>query len=62
MLAWPGLVMTTSVELEDVSSPASAGEQVGWVNVMLGEQARRVPLVLAKDLDGAGLFWRLTHF
>ena len=61
LLTWPGLVMTTTVEIDDVSAPKSAGEQVGWLNVMLGEQVRRVPLVLAEDLDGAGIVWRLTR-
>jgi D-alanyl-D-alanine carboxypeptidase (penicillin-binding protein 5/6) len=62
LLSWPGMDMKTTVELDDFSAPKSAGEQVGWLNVMLGEQARRLPLVLAGDLEGAGLFWRLTHF
>jgi len=62
LLSWPGMNMKTTVELDDFSAPKSAGEQVGWLNVMLGDQARRLPLVLANDLEGAGLFWRLTHF
>jgi len=62
LLAWPGLVMTTTVELDAFSAPKSAGDQVGWVNVVLGEQARRLPLVLAKDLNGPGLPWRLRRF
>jgi D-alanyl-D-alanine carboxypeptidase (penicillin-binding protein 5/6) len=62
LLTWPGTVMTTMVELDKVSAPMSAGEQVGWVDVVLGEQARRLPLVLAEDLDGAGILWRLTQF
>jgi D-alanyl-D-alanine carboxypeptidase (penicillin-binding protein 5/6) len=62
LLAWPGLVMTTTVKLDAFSAPKSAGDQVGWVNVVLGEQARRLPLVLAKDLNGPGLPWRLRRF
>jgi D-alanyl-D-alanine carboxypeptidase (penicillin-binding protein 5/6) len=61
LLTWPGVVLKTSVEIENISPGKSAGEQVGWVNVILGEQARRLPLVLARDLSGPGLFWRLTH-
>ena len=62
LLVWPGFVMTTAVELDDFSAPKHAGDQVGWVNVVVGEQARRLPLVLARDMEGAGLLWRLTRF
>jgi D-alanyl-D-alanine carboxypeptidase (penicillin-binding protein 5/6) len=62
LLSWPGMVMTTAVELDGVSTPMSAGEQVGWVNVVVGEQARRLPLILDRDLNGPSLPWRLTHF
>ncbi len=62
LLTWPGVIMETTVEVGDVSTGKSAGEQVGWVNVIVGEQARRLPLVLAGDLDGPGIFWRLTRF
>ncbi len=62
LLAWPGLVLTTTVELDAFTAPKSAGDQVGWVNVVLGEQARRLPLVLAHDLEGPAILWRLTHF
>jgi D-alanyl-D-alanine carboxypeptidase (penicillin-binding protein 5/6) len=62
LLTWPGVTLQTTVEVEDVSPGQAAGEQVGWVNLILGEQARRLPLVLADDLDGPSIFWRLTHF
>ena len=62
LLTWPGVTMQTTVEVEDISPGKSAGEQVGWVNVIIGEQGRRLPLVLATDLDGPGIFWRLTRF
>lgn len=62
LLTWPGVTLETRLEVEDVSPGQSAGAQVGWVNVILGEQARRLPLVLAEDLDGPGIFWRLTRF
>jgi serine-type D-Ala-D-Ala carboxypeptidase (penicillin-binding protein 5/6) len=62
LLTWPGMTMETTVEVEDISPGKAAGEQVGWVDLQVGEQARRLPLVLANDLDGAGLFWRLTRF
>jgi serine-type D-Ala-D-Ala carboxypeptidase (penicillin-binding protein 5/6) len=62
LLTWPGMTLETTVEVDNISPGKSAGEQVGWVDLKLGEQARRLPLVLAKDLNGAGIFWRLTRF
>jgi serine-type D-Ala-D-Ala carboxypeptidase (penicillin-binding protein 5/6) len=62
LLTWPGVTMQTTVQVEDISPGKSAGDQVGWVNVIIGEQGRRLPLVLATDLKGPGIFWRLTRF
>ncbi len=62
LLTWPGVMMETTVEIGDISPGKSEGEQVGWVTVLVGEQARRMPLVLADDLNGPGIFWRLTRF
>jgi D-alanyl-D-alanine carboxypeptidase (penicillin-binding protein 5/6) len=62
LITWPGVTMETNVEVGDISPGQSAGDQVGWVTLTLGEQARRLPLVLAEDLDGPGILWRLTHF
>jgi serine-type D-Ala-D-Ala carboxypeptidase (penicillin-binding protein 5/6) len=62
LLTWPGMNLETTVEVDDISPGKSAGEQVGWVNLKLGEQARRLPLVLGEDLKSAGILWRLTRF
>lgn len=62
LLTWPGVAMQTTVEVDDIQTGKSAGEQVGWVNVIVGEQARRLPLVLADDLNGPGVIWKLTRF
>jgi D-alanyl-D-alanine carboxypeptidase (penicillin-binding protein 5/6) len=62
LLTWPGVTMQTTVEVDDIAPGKPAGEQVGWVNVIIGEQARRLPLALATDLDGPGILWRLTRF
>jgi len=62
LLVWPGMVLETRVEIEDASAPKEAGEQVGWLEVKLGEQEARVPLTLAEALDGPGLLWKLTRF
>jgi D-alanyl-D-alanine carboxypeptidase (penicillin-binding protein 5/6) len=61
LLFWPGMTLETVVELEPIEAPLAAGDQVGWLDVRLGEQQRRVPLVLATDLEGAPLLWRLTQ-
>jgi D-alanyl-D-alanine carboxypeptidase (penicillin-binding protein 5/6) len=61
MLFWPGMTLETSVEIDAIEAPLRGGSQVGWLNLRLGEQAKRVPLFLAEDLPGPGLFWRLTR-
>ena len=62
MLIWPGMTMQTTVEIEGVPPDGKAGDQVGWLNVKIGEQEARVPLTLARDIDGAGIAWKLTRF
>jgi serine-type D-Ala-D-Ala carboxypeptidase (penicillin-binding protein 5/6) len=62
MLNWPGMTLESVIELEDISPSKSRGDQVGWLNVRVGEQERRVALRIADDLDGAGLMWRLLRF
>ncbi|HWO72866.1 MAG TPA: D-alanyl-D-alanine carboxypeptidase [Dehalococcoidia bacterium] len=62
LLVWPGMTLETRIEIEDVSAPKGAGEQVGWLEVRLGEQEARVPLTLDGALDGPGLLWKLTRF
>jgi serine-type D-Ala-D-Ala carboxypeptidase (penicillin-binding protein 5/6) len=62
MLNWSGMTLESVIELEDISPSKSRGDQVGWLNVRVGEQERRVALRIADDLDGAGLMWRLLRF
>ena len=62
MLVWPGMTLETLVEYGEVKAGRKAGNQVGWLIVRLGEQEQRVPLVLAADLPGAGLSYKLTRF
>jgi D-alanyl-D-alanine carboxypeptidase (penicillin-binding protein 5/6) len=61
MLLWPGMSIQSTVQFEEIRAPADAGTQVGWLELKLGEQQSRVPLVLKNDLDNAGLFWRLKR-
>jgi D-alanyl-D-alanine carboxypeptidase (penicillin-binding protein 5/6) len=61
LLSWPGFTLETAVQLDPIEAPLAAGDQVGWLEVRLGEQQRRVPLVLAADLPGAPFLWRLTQ-
>jgi D-alanyl-D-alanine carboxypeptidase (penicillin-binding protein 5/6) len=62
MMVWPGMTMQTVIEIEGVPAGGKQGDQVGWLNVKIGEQEARVPLVLARDIDGAGVTWKLTRF
>jgi D-alanyl-D-alanine carboxypeptidase (penicillin-binding protein 5/6) len=61
LLFWPGMTLETIVELDPIEAPRSTGDQVGWLDVRLGDQQRRVPLVLAGELAAAPLLWRLTQ-
>ena len=54
MLIWPGMTMTTMVEITEVPTDGKQGDQVGWLNVRIGEQEARVPLVLARDMATQG--------
>jgi D-alanyl-D-alanine carboxypeptidase (penicillin-binding protein 5/6) len=61
LLLWPGMTLEASFEFDEVKAPLSAGDQVGWLNLRLGEQERRVALNLAQDLPKAGMIWRLSR-
>jgi D-alanyl-D-alanine carboxypeptidase (penicillin-binding protein 5/6) len=61
LLFWPGMTLETAIEIDPIETPLAAGDQVGWLDVRLGEQQRRVPLVLAAALPSAPLLWRLTQ-
>jgi D-alanyl-D-alanine carboxypeptidase (penicillin-binding protein 5/6) len=62
MLVWPGMTLETVVEYSEVTAGYQAGDQVGSLIVRLGEQEQIVPLVLAADLPGAGISYKLTRF
>jgi D-alanyl-D-alanine carboxypeptidase (penicillin-binding protein 5/6) len=61
MLYWPGMTVSTRLEFEDVKAPLAEGAQVGWLEIQLGEQKQRVPVVLAGALSKPGMLWRLTR-
>jgi D-alanyl-D-alanine carboxypeptidase (penicillin-binding protein 5/6) len=61
LLFWPGMTLETQVEMDPLKAGMRADTQVGWLNLRLGEQERRVPLKLAQDLPGAGVVWKLTR-
>jgi hypothetical protein len=61
LLLWPGMTLEATVEFDEIEAPLPAGEQVGWLTLRLGEQERRVPLTLARDLPKASILWRLTR-
>ncbi|HLF78282.1 MAG TPA: hypothetical protein VJB57_12415 [Dehalococcoidia bacterium] len=62
MLVWPGMTMHTEVSLDKVKASLKAGTRVGMLVLTLGEQRQEVPLMLARDIEDAGLFWKLTRF
>jgi D-alanyl-D-alanine carboxypeptidase (penicillin-binding protein 5/6) len=61
MLFWPGMTLETRVEIDSLKAGTPAETRVGWLNLRLGEQERRIPLKLARELPKAGLVWRLTR-
>jgi hypothetical protein len=61
MLVWPGMAMETTVALDKIKPSMKAGDRVGLLVITLGEQRQEVPLMLAKDIQGAGLLWKLTR-
>ena len=61
MLYFPGMTLESTVEIDSLKAPLRAGDQVGWLNLKLGEQTQRVPLKLAADLPKAGIVWKLTR-
>jgi len=62
MLLWPGMTLHTQVVIDPVTVPSKTGTQVGTLTLQLGEQQRTVPLLLEKDLEKPGFFWRLARF
>lgn len=61
LLLWPGMQLHAWIEFDAVEAPLARGEQVGWLNLELGEQKVRVPAVLAKGISKPGAIWRLTR-
>jgi D-alanyl-D-alanine carboxypeptidase len=61
LLVWPGMTLQTDLEFGTLKAGMKAGTLVGWLTLRLGDQERRVPLHLAKDLPGAGVVWKLTR-
>jgi D-alanyl-D-alanine carboxypeptidase (penicillin-binding protein 5/6) len=61
MLALPGMMLNSTLELDPIEAPLAAGTRVGWLTLRIGEQERRVPINLARDLPKPGILWRLTR-
>jgi hypothetical protein len=45
-----------------VQQAARLSPQVGTLLVTYGEQQQAVPLIVARDVSGAGIAWKLTRF
>jgi D-alanyl-D-alanine carboxypeptidase (penicillin-binding protein 5/6) len=61
MLLWPGSTLESRVEFDSIEAPLSSGAVVGSLTLYLGEQERRVPIVLGESLPKASIGWRLTR-
>ena len=62
LIGWPGLrIHETFVTASDLAAPVSAGETVGTVILVAGEERERVRLVATRPLPQASLGWRLGH-
>lgn len=62
LLAWPGMTLEATVELGQLKAPLKAGDRAGSLTLRLGEQERRVPLLVAADVPKPDVVWRLTRF
>jgi serine-type D-Ala-D-Ala carboxypeptidase (penicillin-binding protein 5/6) len=60
-LAWIANNPKVSVNLSKLSSPTTAGETVGAVNVDLGQTTKSVPILLQQKIPAPSLFWRIFH-
>jgi D-alanyl-D-alanine carboxypeptidase (penicillin-binding protein 5/6) len=60
-LTWPGMTLEANVELPQIEARLKAGDQVGMLTLRLGEQERRVPLVVAAGVSKPDVIWRLTR-
>jgi hypothetical protein len=55
------MMLNSTLELDPIEAPLAAGTRVGWLTLRIGEQERRVPINLARDLPKPGILWRLTR-
>jgi D-alanyl-D-alanine carboxypeptidase (penicillin-binding protein 5/6) len=61
MLLWPGSTLESRVEYDAIEAPLARGAVVGSLTLYLGDQERRVPIVLGEALPKASVGWRLTR-
>ncbi len=62
MLVWPGMTLKTSLQLDTVRTPLSAGAKVGTVTLKLGEQTLRDDVVTTGPVVEPSWQWRVTRF
>lgn len=61
MLAWKGQPVKASIVSQPIQAPAAAGSPAGKITLTSGRQSASGSLVLANDLPGPSLTWRLLH-
>jgi D-alanyl-D-alanine carboxypeptidase (penicillin-binding protein 5/6) len=59
VLRWKGQEIRVGSELDSISAPAKAGTSPGKINVISGERTVSARAVLAQNLSGPSLGWRL---
>jgi D-alanyl-D-alanine carboxypeptidase (penicillin-binding protein 5/6) len=59
VIRWKGQEIRIASQLDSISAPAKAGDSTGEINVISGERTSSARSVLATDLSGPSLGWRL---
>ncbi len=62
MLAWPGMTLTSSLQLNTVQVPLPAGTRVGTLTLELGQQTQQVDVVTTAPIVPPTWQWRATRF
>lgn len=62
LLGWSGLPVKVFTEVNRTTAPIAAGDEVGSVTVVVGDQRKTVPLRAAGALPKPGRLWRIIRW